>query len=203
MDAILITEYIGIASAALSGYLFGVKEKCDLLGIFLAAFLTALGGGVARDVLVGRAIYSFTHYMPIVIVLVMIFVGYILKAHQKREKLDKSFIFIFTDAIDVICFSIVGSMVSLEYGLNIFGVIMVAFINGVGGGIFRDILLNQVPWFLKTGLYGTISMSVGFIYYILHLFGLTNLFALFVLMGFGILWRMVAYYKKWNLPPLR
>ncbi|WP_297575595.1 TRIC cation channel family protein [uncultured Campylobacter sp.] len=203
MDAILITEYIGIASAALSGYLFGVKEKCDWLGIFLAAFLTALGGGVARDVLVGRAIYSFTHYMPIVIVLVMIFVGYILKAHQKREKLDKSFIFIFTDAIDVICFSIVGSMVSLEYGLNIFGVIMVAFINGVGGGIFRDILLNQVPWFLKTGLYGTISMSVGFIYYILHLFGLTNLFALFVLMGFGILWRMVAYYKKWNLPPLR
>lgn len=203
MDAILITEYIGIASAALSGYLFGVKEKCDWLGIFLAAFLTALGGGVARDVLVGRAIYSFTRYMPIVIVLVMIFVGYILKAHQKREKLDKSFIFIFTDAIDVICFSIVGSMVSLEYGLNIFGVIMVAFINGVGGGIFRDILLNQVPWFLKTGLYGTISMSVGFIYYILHLFGLTNLFALFVLMGFGILWRMVAYYKKWNLPPLR
>lgn len=203
MDAILITEYIGIASAALSGYLFGVKEKCDWLGIFLAAFLTALGGGVARDVLVGRAIYSFTHHMPIVIVLVMIFVGYILKAHQKREKLDKSFIFIFTDAIDVICFSIVGSMVSLEYGLNIFGVIMVAFINGVGGGIFRDILLNQVPWFLKTGLYGTISMSVGFIYYILHLFGLTNLFALFVLMGFGILWRMVAYYKKWNLPPLR
>lgn len=137
----------------------------------MAAFLTALGGGVARDVLVGRAIYSFTHYMPIVIVLVMIFVGYILKAHQKREKLDKSFIFIFTDAIDVICFSIVGSMVSLEYGLNIFGVIMVAFINGVGGGIFRDILLNQVPWFLKTGLYGTISMSVGFIYYILHLLG--------------------------------
>ena len=44
-----------------------------------------------------------------------------------------------TDAVDVISFSIVGSIVALEYGLNIFGVILVAFCNGVGGGILRDV----------------------------------------------------------------
>ena len=90
MTALLLTEYIGIASAALSGYLYGVKKECDLLGIFMAAFLTALSGGILRDVLVGRDVYSFTHYMPISIVLVVILFAMVFKIHTKRESLDKS-----------------------------------------------------------------------------------------------------------------
>ena len=54
MESFLIVEYIGIISASISGFLFAVRRACDLLGIFIAAFLTALGGGIMRDVLVGR-----------------------------------------------------------------------------------------------------------------------------------------------------
>ena len=57
MSLILFVEYVGIASAALSGFLFAVKRECDWLGVFLSAFLTALGGGIVRDMLVGRAVY--------------------------------------------------------------------------------------------------------------------------------------------------
>ena len=118
MSLILFVEYVGIASAALSGFLFAVKRECDWLGVFLSAFLTALGGGIVRDMLVGRAVYSFTHYMPVSVVIFMLVASRITNLHIKRDGLEKKFVFIFADAIDVICFSIVGAMVAIEYSYN-------------------------------------------------------------------------------------
>lgn len=202
MTALLFTEYVGIASAALSGYLYGVKKECDLLGIFMASFLTALSGGILRDVLVGRDVYSFTNYMPISIVIVVIILAIFFKIHTKRESLDKSKLFVMTDAVDIVSFSIVGSMVALEYGYNIFGVLMVAMANGVGGGIFRDMLYNEVPWFMKTGFYGTICIAVGFIYYLMDMIGLNNMFFIMMLFAFGVWLRMLAHNKNWKLPKI-
>lgn len=204
MNLILFVEYVGIASAALSGFLFAVKKGCDWLGVFLSAFLTALGGGIVRDMLVSRPIYSFTHYIPIIIVIVMLVISYNLHLHSRRDGLEKKFIFIFADAIDMVIFSIVGAMIACEYGYNVFGAAMMAFCNGVGGGILRDILLNEVPWFLRTGLYGTISMGVGASYYALHVSGLGGgILVVFALLAAGITLRMFAYYRGWSLPALK
>lgn len=202
MDALLITEYIGIASAALSGFLFALKKGCDWLGIFISAFLTALGGGIMRDVLVGRAVYSFTHYMPFMLVIIVMSLAIICRLNKQKniDKIDGKFTFILTDAIDVISFSIVGAMVAIWYEYNVFGVVLIAFCNGVGGGIMRDVLLNEVPWFLRTGLYGTISMGVGFIYFVMDKFALTNIFFVMLLFVAGVVFRMFAYYRSWRLP---
>ena len=199
--AFLVAEYVGIASSAFSGFLFGLRRGCDWLGVFLAAFLTALGGGLMRDILVGRPMYSFTHYMPVSIVLGVFLLAIALKMQQKhRENIDKKFIFIATDAVDMVAFSLVGAIVAIEFNLNVYGVILVAFVNGVGGGILRDILLNEVPWFLKTGLYGTISMGIGLIYYLLHLCGFNGIFTIYTLCLLGVCVRLVAYYRGWHLP---
>lgn len=202
MDVLLLTEYIGISSAALSGFLFAVKKQCDWLGIFIGAFLTALGGGIVRDVLVGRAVYSFTHYIPVSLVIGVMLLAIFFKLYKNSELLENKFIFILTDAIDVISFSIVGAMVALRFEYNIFGVVLVAFCNGVGGGILRDILLNEVPWLLKTGLYGTISMCVGLVYFFMDMAELTNIYYVMTLFAFGVIFRMFAYYKSWHLPTL-
>ncbi len=203
MDSFLIAEYIGIASATLSGFLFGIRHKCDWLGVFIASILTALGGGILRDIIVGRPLYSFTHFMPVSIVLAMFSLAIVLKLYKtKRHHIDEKFIFIFTDAIDMVSFSLVGAMVAISFNLNIFGVVLVAFSNGVGGGILRDILLNEVPWFLKTGLYGTISLLVGLAYYLVFLAGFDGVVMTFVLLGLGVIFRMSAYYKGWRLPQI-
>ena len=203
MDSFLIAEYIGIASATLSGFLFGIRRGCDWLGVFVSAILTALGGGIMRDIIVGRPLYSFTHFMPVSIVIVMFALAIVLKLYKtKRHHIDEKFIFIFTDAIDMVSFSIVGAMVAISFNLNVFGVVLVAFTNGVGGGILRDILLNEVPWFLKTGLYGTISLLVGFAYYLVFLAGFDGVVMTFVLFGLGIVFRMFAYYEGWKLPQI-
>lgn len=204
MESFLLAEYVGIASAALSGFLFGIRRGCDWLGVFLATFLTALGGGAMRDVMVGRPLYSFTHFAPMSIVLAVMIIAVFLKLHRgDRRELDKKFIFIATDAVDVVSFSIVGAMIACEFGLNIFGVIMIAFANGVGGGILRDVLLNEVPWFLKTGLYGTISMGIGLIYFVLDKINFINIYATMLLLTFGVVFRMFAYYNGWNLPKIK
>ena len=199
MSILEFTECVGIASAALSGFLFGVKKGCDWLGIFIAAFLTALGGGIMRDTLISREIYSFTHYAPVTIVLVVSAVAIFDKLYENRD-LEGKFLFILTDAIDVVSFSIVGAMVALSYNHNVFGVVLIAFCNGVGGGILRDVLLNEVPWFLHTGLYGTISMGVGLIYFVLDGLGLGGVVSVLILLVLGVAFRMVAYYKSWHLP---
>lgn len=202
MTALLFTEYVGIASASVSGYLYAVKKECDLLGIFMASFLTALSGGILRDVLVGRDVYSFTHYMPITIVIVMMTLAIVFKIHTKRESLDKSKLFVMTDAVDIVSFSIVGAMVAIEYEFNIFGVLLVAMANGVGGGIFRDVLYNEVPWFMKTGFYGTICITVGFIYFIMDIMGLNSMVYIMILFAFGVWLRMLAFNKNWRLPKI-
>ncbi|NLY04013.1 MAG: trimeric intracellular cation channel family protein [Campylobacter sp.] len=202
MTALLFVEYIGIASAALSGYLYGVKKECDLLGVFLAAFLTALGGGILRDILVGRELYSLTNYMPVSIVLVVMIASLFLKVHTKQDSLAHSLAFVTSDAIDVVAFSIVGSMVAIEYGFNIYGVVLVALANGVGGGILRDMLYNEIPWFMKTGFYGTVSLSIGFIYYFMDKFGLNSMFCIMILFVLGVIFRMIAYKKNWYLPKI-
>ena len=203
MESFLIVEYIGIISASISGFLFAVRWACDLLGIFIAAFLTALGGGIMRDVLVGRELYSFTHYMPVLLVLGAMLFSAVFGLHKSSRKgLEKSLIFIATDAIDVVSFSIVGAVVALGFGLNIFGVVLIAFVNGVGGGILRDVLLNEIPWLLNTGFYGTVSLLVGLIYFGLYHLGFDGIITMFVLCAFGVILRLIAYYKNWQLPKI-
>lgn len=199
MDILTITDYIGIASAALSGFLFGVRKSCDWLGLFIAAFLTALGGGIIRDVLVGREIYSFSNYLPVIIVIFMMILAVVLNLHKKQDIEDK-FFFIFTDAIGIVSFSLVGTMVTINHDYNVFGVVLIAFANGIGGGILRDVLLNEVPWLLRTGLYGTISMGVGLAYFCLYKLGFANVFSVIALLILGVTIRVFAYYRSWNLP---
>jgi uncharacterized membrane protein YeiH len=79
---------------------------------------------------------------------------------------------------------------------------MLAFLTAVGGGTLRDILINKVPSILVSEFYGTVAIIVGIITYVLHLFAQINLLSLTVLFIFGVSLRLLAFYKKWNLPVL-
>ena len=189
MTALLVAEYIGIASAATSGFIFAVKRDCDWLGIFIAALLTALGGGFMRDAIVSRPPYSFTHYAPCIIVMAMLFLSAFLRLH-KRSDIEKKFLFVTTDAVDLVSFSIVGAIVALQFGYNVFGVVILA-------------LFNEIPWCLKTGLYATVSIVVGLIYFAMDYAGFTSVFWVMGLFAFGVVFRLAAYYLGWHLPTLQ
>jgi uncharacterized membrane protein YeiH len=195
-----VAEYIGIVAFAMSGFFVAVRAKLDFLGVLISVFLTAFGGGIVRDVIVDKTPYTFTHTMPGVIVLGMMILLLLLKVHQ-RKGIEERFIFIASDSIGLVSFSITGALIALGAGFNLTGVLALSFVTAVGGGIIRDIIINEVPLVFKTGFYGTVALFVGLCMYILYLVGLEHhSLALGVLFVLGVTLRLTAYYKRWSIP---
>ena len=75
-----------------------------------------------------------------------------------------------------------------------------SFVTAVGGGIVRDIIINEVPFVFKTGFYGTISLLVGALLYLLKMIEMMSFYPIFLVFIFGVSLRVIAYYKKWSVP---
>ena len=194
-----IAEYIGIIAFAMSGFFIAIRNKLDFLGVLISVFLTALGGGIMRDVIVDKTPYTFTHTLPALIILIMMILMVVLKFH-KKQSIENKPLFILSDSIGLVSFSITGAMIALENGLNLTGVLALSFITAVGGGIIRDVTINEIPFVLKTGFYGTIALLIGLILYMLNVYGFMNIYTLSIVLVTGIVLRLLAYYKEWAIP---
>ncbi len=201
MDILNITDIIGIASFALSGFLIAVRKNLDLLGVILFSFLTALGGGIIRDVIVGKLPLSLIDSMPSVIVIIVIIMASISKI-AKKQRIERFKIFILSDAMGLVSFSIAGALVGIDNKLNFFGVIILSLSTAIGGGVLRDILINEVPLVLTSGFYATVSVIVCILIYLINLFGYLNNYLILGVFFFGLSLRLLAYYKNWNLPTI-
>ena len=201
MVELVVAEIIGTIAFALSGFYVAIKEKLDLLGIFIASFLTALGGGLVRDMLCDRRPYTFTHLLPSILVIAVIVLSVLLKLHQKDE-IEKKFYFIISDTLGLVSFSISGALIALQAEFNFFGVVLMALVTAVGGGVIRDILLNRVPLLLISEFYGTVSLLVGAILFVFAQYDISGYLPVMVVFAFGVALRLLAYYKQWHLPKI-
>lgn len=199
MTALQIADIIGIVSFALSGFLIAVHYKFDILGIFISSFLTALGGGMIRDVIANKTPYVLNDNLPIILVSVTLFLSLIFKLHKKTD-LEGKTTFIVSDSIGLVSFAITGALIGIQEEFNVLGVLMLAFLTAVGGGTIRDILINKVPSILVSEFYGTVAIIVGIITYFLHLINQSSILNLTILFIAGVTLRLLAYYKKWQLP---
>jgi uncharacterized membrane protein YeiH len=194
-----IADVVGTVAFALSGFLVASRNDLDFLGIFIISFLTALGGGIVRDVIVGLEPISFVNYLPTLLVLGVIMAAIYLKLY-KMPTIENRFYFILSDTVGLVSFAITGALVALGSGYNLFGVMFLALITAVGGGVMRDILLNQVPFFLKSEFYGSVALLTGLLVYF---FDERSVYAVSVIFVFGVGLRLTAYYKEWHLPRLK
>lgn len=194
-----ISEYIGIIAFAMSGFFVAVRSQLDFLGVLISVFLTAFGGGILRDIIVDKTPYTFTHDLPGIIVFSLMVLLIVFRFH-KRASVENKLWFILSDSIGLVSFSITGALIGLENGLNFTGVLALSFITAVGGGIVRDVIINEVPFVFKTGFYGTVSLLVGACMYGFHAFDIMGMPALIVVFLCGVVLRVLAYYKKWSIP---
>ena len=196
-----VAEYIGIIAFAMSGFFIASKNKLDFLGVLISVFLTALGGGIMRDVIVDKSPYTFTHTSPALIILTVMILMVIFRFHKKQNIENKAY-FILSDSIGLVSFSITGALIAIEANLNLTGILALSFITAVGGGIARDVIINEIPFVLKTGFYGTIALLIGIIIYLLNMFAIMNIYTLSSVLILGIALRLIAYYKRWSIPML-
>ncbi len=201
VDFFRLADFVGIIAFVISALSISTKERLDILGLFIIAFLTALGGGVMRDILVDRVPSSFANMENVIIVIGTIFVGLMLKLHQKN--IDRNILFVVTDSMGLVSFAIAGALIGLKSDFTVFGIMFIALITAVGGGVMRDILLNQVPLLLKSDFYGSVALLVGLIIYLLDYFGALNSLTLSIVFIVGFAIRMLAFKLDWHLPKIK
>lgn len=196
-----IAEYIGIIAFASSGFFVATRNQLDFLGTLISVFLTALGGGIIRDIAVDKMPYTFTYNAPALTILIVM-VLLIVFRFNKRDSIENKPFFIVSDSIGLISFSITGALIAIEAGLNLTGVLALSFVTAVGGGIIRDVIINEIPFVLKTGFYGTIALLIGLTLYVLNLYELISYYTMIMVFIAGMVLRLIAYYKKWAIPML-
>lgn len=200
-NLVVVADILGIVAFALSGFLIGVRHRLDLLGIIIAASITALGGGVVRDAILNRTPFAFIEYYPALTVMTTIAVAFAFRLYRS-EQLEHKWLFVISDTIGLVAFSITGALLAMDAGFNFFGVIILSFLTAVGGGVLRDTMINQVPSVLISDFYGSIALIVAILLLLTNkLWSIHTLEVAFIAV-FAIILRLLAYYKQWHLPKL-
>ncbi len=194
-------EIAGTSAFTMSGYYIALRHRLDLLGVFVVSFVTALGGGIIRDLIADRAPATLTHTLPSLVVFITVISLIVMKFGRESEPESKD-IFVVVDAVGMVSFAISGAYAGLEAGFNLSGVSLLAFITAVGGGMIRDVLLNEVPYVLKGGFYGIIALGIGIIMFLSDVLGILNGFTVTIIFVMSLALRIYAYRKEWNLPLL-
>jgi len=194
-----LADFVGTGAFALSGFLVGVRRKLDLFGVLLLSVVTALGGGIARDAIVDRLPASMTSYDAVTVVFGAIFIALAFGLHKKAD-LEQKFIFVVSDSAGLVAFAIGGALVALDKGLNLFGIVILSLLTAVGGGMLRDMIINETPQILVSEFYATIAILVAFSVYASSALGILGVGAMVVIFVLFFCLRLVAYFKNWHLP---
>jgi len=200
-NLVVVADILGIIAFALSGFLIGVRHKLDLLGLIISASITALGGGVVRDVILDRTPFAFNEYYPAITVFITISIAFVFR-HNLREELERQWLFVISDTIGLVAFSITGALLAIDAQFNFFGVIILSFLTAIGGGVLRDTMINQVPSVLISDFYGSIALIVAVLLIISNALWDLNTVSVAIIATFAITLRLLAYTKQWHLPKL-
>ncbi len=201
-------EIIGTAAFAVSGAMAAMHKHLDIFGVLFCGIVTALGGGVIRDTLLGslppEMFKSYSYLITAVAAGVAAFVAARIlnsKFETKAASIDRvNNIF---DAVGLGVFTVAGINLAVNSGYsdNAFFVIFLGMTTGCGGGIFRDICIREVPLVFSKRIYAVASLAGGCVYYFMHVY--LNLHGvLAVAAGIGVVFvlRLLASVFRWDLP---
>lgn len=195
-------EYMGIVGSfflAVSGALMAINKKFDPFGVLSIAFVTAVGGGTLRDVLLtDKSVFwiedpSYIYYIVLGTLVAIIFKHRLLKIQK--------FLLAF-DTIGLSLFTIIGVNVGLEYNLDFSICLILGTLTGAFGGVLRDILVNQVPVIFKKEIYASTSIVGGAIYLILIKFKVDPPLQQIIPMVTIILLRFIIVFKNISFPAI-
>lgn len=195
MDLITLFEYIGLFVFAASGAICAMEKKMDLFGILILATVTAIGGGVIRDVVtdVGIPVF-FSNYQYL---LVIIIATYLVILFRGQIKWRNSFIVL--DALGLAVFTIEAGMKAIESNYNFMTFLFVSVITAVGGGIIRDVLAQRVPTILKREVYAVASLIGAICFWFIHpILGMT--LSSYLCLGLILFIRLITLHYHIELP---
>lgn len=199
MDILRFIDITGVLVFAISGALTARSEKLDFFGIAAVAFVTALGGGTLRDILIGSTPVG---WMQDLTYIAMICIGILISIFFRKtvQKLRKTF-FLF-DTIGIAVFTVLGLQKSLAIDIHPVIATMMGMISAVFGGVIRDIICNKVPLIFRKEIYALTCLSGAILYVILRHFEIYQNTNILITVVFIVTFRALVVKNKWQLPNL-
>ncbi len=201
---VFVFEIIGTVAFAISGAITGLKKKMDVFGVVILALVTAVGGGAIRDIVLGNT-PPMTFRSPVYALVaiatgILVFIPAIRRLPGKNPKLFDIFLLV-TDSVGLGIFTVMGIRTAINAGQkeNLFLLVFVGVVTGVGGGLLRDMMAGNTPYIFVKHIYASASL-VGAVICV-GMWNLTGETAAMVVSAAVIITiRFLAAHFKWSLP---
>ena len=198
---IQVLDLLGTVAFAVTGAFKAIEHKSDLVGIVILATMTGVAGGVMRDLVFGR-IPPLAIVNPLYVIITVatgVAMFFLYRALKKHWNLFLKF-----DAIGLGVFTIIGATFAYNvFGLNFLAMAFAGVLTAVGGGILRDVFVNEMPIVFVKELYASASFIGVVIFFGLLAAGIDlNIAAIPSIVSATAL-RLLAMKYNWNLPPVK
>lgn len=207
---IYIYEMIGTVAFASSGALVGIRKNMDIFGVNVLGITTAVGGGCIRDIILGitppKMFQNFSYVGASILISCILFTIFYLNQELLSSRFLETYerVMISLDAIGLGVFTVMGIRTAIEASFenNIFLLIFVGAVTGIGGGMLRDIMAGMSPFVFVKHVYAIASILGAVCYIILRLY-IRDTISLFLGAAVVIIIRLLAAHFRWNLPRIR
>ena len=202
-------EWIGTVSFAISGAMIAIGHGLDLFGVLMVGTITAVGGGIIRDLILGNVpplIFSNTEVL-LVSVLTGLVVFILARINAKRvnrvlhrvEFMNRLF-----DSFGLGAFSVAGVQLAWDggFGDQFVLCVLMGMLTGVGGGVVRDMLVNVKPYVLTKHVYAVASLAGSILYYGILKFTPYGDLGSFIALLLVVIIRLLAAHDRWELPKI-
>jgi len=187
----------GVVACAMTAALVAGRRKLDWVGVAVLGCTTALGGGSARDVLLGHHPLSWVA-QPWLLVLTTVASLATIPLARVVHRLPITFLVV--DAIGLVAFTVIGCSVALGLGHGTVIAMVSGVITGCVGGVLRDVLSGVVPLLFRREVYATVSLLTGGLYVGGLALGWNHDAVMLGAMAFGLAFRIVAVHQQWHVP---
>ena len=197
---IYVLDLFGTIAFAITGAFKAIEKKFDIVGILLLATITGVAGGTIRDVVLGKVPNSIVDPSYVIVTITSGIVIFFLYSRLKKHWN----LFLKFDAIGLGVFTIIGATFAYNiFGMNFLAILLAGVLTAVGGGILRDVFVNQSPIVFVKEFYLTASF-IGIVVFSILLYFTEEIYVATI---FGIVLttalRLIAIKYNWNLPRVR
>ncbi|MGJ8760212.1 MULTISPECIES: trimeric intracellular cation channel family protein [unclassified Polaribacter] len=200
MELIYVLDILGTFAFAISGALVAYDKKLDLFGILIIAFVTAVGGGMLRDVLIdahpinwiGDLNYLYTIFAAVIFTFLF---------KSKINYLGKT-MFLF-DTIGIGVFTLLGLKKGLSFNLHPIIALIMGMISAVFGGVLRDVLTNRIPLIFEKEIYASACLAGGIVYLTISQFNVPENIIFVISASVIVIIRVVSVRYQLELPKIK
>jgi uncharacterized membrane protein YeiH len=197
LNFIHIIDILGTFSFATAGAAAAMEKKLDPFGVLILAFVTAIGGGTIRDVLIGAFPVAWLGSATTIWVIITgAIVALLFGSYLKKMN---SLLFLF-DALGLGLFTLIGIQKGIIYGFGTGICVMLGTITGCFGGVLRDVLLNNVPLIFRKEIYASASIAGGLLFFLLLQAGFAEKLCSIASILLVFFVRILAVRYHWSLP---